>query len=64
MARARQKVVDLCKKNKLMFLNAARAADDSVDSVIRQIKDGAMVLESDEDAAIKGREYTKRKMPV
>ena len=27
-------------------------------------KDGAMVIESDEEAAIKGREYTKRKMPV
>jgi hypothetical protein len=32
--------------------------------VIQQIKDGAMVIESDEEAAIKGREYTKRKMPV
>jgi 4-hydroxy-2-oxoheptanedioate aldolase len=64
MARARQKVVDLCKKNNLKFLNAGRAADNSVDSVIQQIKDGAMVIESDEEAAIKGREYTKRKMPV
>jgi hypothetical protein len=64
MVKVRQRVVDLCKKNGLRFLNAARANDNSVDSVIRQIKDGAMVLESDEEAAIKGREYTKRKMPV
>jgi hypothetical protein len=64
MKRVRQKVVDLCKTNKLKFLNAGRAADNSVDSVIQQIKDGAMVIESDEEAAIKGREYTKRKMPV
>ena len=64
MERARQKVVDLCKKNNLKFLNAGRASDTSVDSVVQQIKDGAMVIESDEEAAIKGREYTKRKMPV
>ena len=64
MEKVRQNVVDLCKKNGLRFLNAARASDNSVDSVVRQIKDGAMVLESDEAAAIKGREYTKRKMPV
>ena len=53
-ARARQKVVDLCKKNNLKFLNAGRASDTSVDSVIKQIKDGAMVIESDEEAAVKG----------
>ena len=64
MAAARRKVVDLCKKNNLKFLNAGRASDSSVDSVIQQIKDGAMVIESGEEAAIKGREYTKRKMPV
>jgi 4-hydroxy-2-oxoheptanedioate aldolase len=64
MVKVRQRVVDLCKKNNLKFLNAGRAADTSIDSVIQQIKDGAMVIESDEEAAIKGREYTKRKMPV
>ncbi|MBN9590339.1 MAG: hypothetical protein BGN85_06655 [Alphaproteobacteria bacterium 64-11] len=64
MKAVRQKVLDLCKKNGLRFLNAARADDNSVDSVVQQIKDGSMILESDEAAAIKGREYTKRKMPV
>jgi hypothetical protein len=64
MVKVRQRVLDLSKRNGLRFLNAARASDDSIDSVIRQIKDGAMVLESNEEAAIKGREYTKRKMPV
>ena len=64
MKALRQRVLDLCKRNNLRFLNAARASDNSVDSVIQQIKDGGMILESDAAAAIKGREYTKRKMPV
>ena len=33
-------------------------------NTIGQIKDGAMVIESGEDSAIVGREFTKRKMPV
>ena len=36
----------------------------ALDYVIGQIDDGAMVLECGEDAAIMGREHTKRKMPV
>jgi 4-hydroxy-2-oxoheptanedioate aldolase len=64
MAAVRQRVLDLCKKNGLRFLNAGRVDDNSVDSIIRQIKDGAMVIESNEATAIKGREYSKRKMPV
>ena len=64
MVKVRQRVLDLCKQNGLKFLNAGRVDDSSVDSVIRQIKDGAMVIESNEATAIKGREYTKRKMPV
>jgi hypothetical protein len=64
MVKVRQAVVDNCKKNKVMFLNAGNADPASPDYAITQIKDGAMVLEAPEDAAIVGREYTKRKMPV
>ena len=64
MVKVRQKVLDLCKKNKVRFLNAANTDKNSSDYIIKQITDGAMVLECGEDAAIIGREYTKRKMPV
>ncbi|HEU4549795.1 MAG TPA: hypothetical protein VFS01_08865 [Rhizomicrobium sp.] len=64
MVKVRQTVLDLCKKNNVRFLNAANTDPNSSDFVIKQIKDGAMVLECGEDAAIMGREYTKRKMPV
>ncbi len=61
---SRQNVLDICKKNKVNFLNLGVIDPDSPDYVITQIKQGAMVLESPEEAAIIGREYTKRKMPV
>ncbi len=64
MRKVRQAVLDNCKKNKVMFLNAGSADPNSPAYVITQIKDGAMVLEAPESAAIIGREYTKRKMPV
>jgi 4-hydroxy-2-oxoheptanedioate aldolase len=64
MVKVRQKVLDLCKKNNVRFLNAANTDKNSSDYIIKQIKDGAMVLECGEDAAIEGREFTKRKMPV
>jgi hypothetical protein len=64
MVKVRQRVLDLCKKNKVMFLNAANTDKSSSDYIIKQITDGAMVLECGEDAAIEGREHTKRKMPV
>jgi hypothetical protein len=64
MRKIRQHVLDLCKKNKVNFLNAANTDKNSSDYIITQIKDGAMVLECGEDAAIEGREHTKRKMPV
>ena len=64
MVRVRQKVLDLCKKNNVRFLNGASTDKASLDYVIKQIQDGAMVLECGEDAAIMGREFTKRKMPV
>jgi hypothetical protein len=47
-----------------MFLNAGNNNPNSSDNTIKQIRDGAMVLESDEASAIAGREFTKRKMPV
>jgi hypothetical protein len=64
MVKVRQTVLDLCKKNNVRFLNAANTDPNSSDFIIKQIKDGAMVLECGEDSAIMGREYTKRKMPV
>jgi hypothetical protein len=64
MVKVRQKVLDLCKKNNVKFLNGASTDKNSLDYVIKQIQDGAMVLECGEDAAIMGREFTKRKMPV
>jgi hypothetical protein len=60
----RKRVLELCKKNKVMFLNAGTTDPKKLDYVIGQIDDGAMVLECGEDAAIMGREHTKRKMPV
>ena len=64
MVKVRQAVLDACKKNKVMFLNAANTDKNSSDYIIKQLTDGAMVLECGEDSAIIGREYTKRKMPV
>jgi hypothetical protein len=64
MQKVRQEVLDNCKKNHVMFLNAGSPNPNSPDYVIKQIKDGAMVLEAPESAAIIGREFTKRKMPV
>lgn len=64
MMKVRQNVLDLCKKNKVMFLNAGSPDPGDPAYSVTQIKDGAMVLEAPEAAAIVGREYTKRKMPV
>jgi 4-hydroxy-2-oxoheptanedioate aldolase len=63
MEAVRRNVLDLCKKNKVMFLNAANAGSGH-NNVVQQIKDGTMVVSGNEAAAIMGREYTKRKMPV
>ena len=64
MVAVRKKVLDLCKRHNVMFLNAGNTDPDSSDNVIKQLKDGAMVIEGSEEAAIQGREFTKRKMPV
>ncbi len=64
MVEAYNRVLGLCKKNKVNFLNLGLIDPNSPDYVLTQIKNGAMVLEAPEEAAIIGREYTKRKMPV
>jgi len=64
MQAVRQRVLDLCKKNNLKFLNSATADPAMSDHIIKQLQDGAMVIESREDSAIIGREFSKRKMPV
>ena len=64
MVKIRTTVRDLCHKNGVHFLNLGTSDPSDPDYVITQIKDGTMVMESPEEAAIIGREYTKRKMPV
>ena len=59
LARVRQAVLDACKKHNVKFLQG-----DSAANIVEMIKEGAMVNEAPESAAIVGREYTKRKMPV
>jgi len=66
MEAVRRQVLDLCKKNKVMFLNAAEA-EEGHNNVIQQIKDGTMMVSAGregEKVAQMGREFTKRKMPV
>ena len=38
MVKVRQKVLDLCKKNKVRFLNAANTDKNSSDYIIKQIR--------------------------
>ncbi len=64
MRKVRQVLLDNCKKNHVIFMNAGSPDPNSPAYVITQIKDGAKVLEANEATAIIGREYTKRKMPV
>jgi 4-hydroxy-2-oxoheptanedioate aldolase len=64
MMAVRQQVLDLCKQHKVMFLNAGNNNPDSSTYTIKQIREGAMVIESDEASAVAGREFSKRKMPV
>ncbi len=59
LARVRQAVLDACKKHNVKFLQG-----DNAGNIVEMIKQGAMVNEAPESAAIVGREYTKRKMPV
>ena len=59
MAKVRQAVLDSCKKHNVKFLQGSNATN-----VVAMIQQGAMVHEAPESAAIVGREFTKRKMPV
>ncbi len=64
MLKVKENVRALCKKNHVMFLNGGSPDPNSPAYVLTAIKEGSMVLEGPEAAAIIGREYTKRKMPV
>jgi 4-hydroxy-2-oxoheptanedioate aldolase len=59
MARVRQAVLDACKRHNVKFLQG-----DNANNIVAMIQQGAMVNEAPESAAIVGREFTKRKMPV
>ncbi len=64
MIKVRDNVHDLCMKNKVKYLWGGSPDPKDAGYVLSAIKAGAMVLEGPEEAAIIGREYTKRKMPV
>jgi hypothetical protein len=59
MARVRQAVLDACKRHNVKFLQG-----DNANNIVAMIQQGAMVHEAPESAAIVGREFTKRRMPV
>ncbi len=58
MAKARTRVLNACKANKLAFLNTVRPND-----VEEMIKEGVRIGAGGEEAANKGRKFTKRQMP-
>lgn len=58
MRDARATVLAACKKNKVAFLNTVRPND-----VEEMIKEGVMVGSGGQEAADKGRRFTKREMP-
>ncbi|WP_448664185.1 hypothetical protein ACG3SL_05780 [Sphingomonas sp. CJ20] len=56
---ARARVLAACKKNGVRFLDANNAR-----TIVSSIRDGARVMETNEETALIGREFTKRRMPV
>ena len=58
MRDARATVLAACKKNKVGFLNTVRPND-----VEEMLKEGVMVGSGGQEAADKGRKFTKRQMP-
>lgn len=64
MIKVRDNVHDLCMKYNVKYLWGGSPNPKDAGYVLNAIKLGAMVLEGPEEAAIIGREYTKRKMPV
>jgi 4-hydroxy-2-oxoheptanedioate aldolase len=61
---AMQNVIALCKKHNIRYLAGASTDPNAANFVHKAIDGGMMVIESGEDVAIMGREYSKRKMPV
>lgn len=57
MAKARSRVLAACKANKLAFLNTVRPTD-----VEKMIDEGVRIGSGGQEAAEKGRRYTKRQM--
>ncbi|MBM3740065.1 MAG: hypothetical protein FJW39_30275 [Acidobacteria bacterium] len=58
MREARAKVLAACKRSKIAFLNTVRPND-----VEEMIKEGVMIGSGGQEAAERGRRYTKRQMP-
>src|ERR1019366_5048451 len=61
---AMQNVINLCKKHNIRYLAGASTDPNAPNFVHKAIDGGMMVIESGEDVAIMGREYTKRKMTI
>ncbi|HEX4117791.1 MAG TPA: hypothetical protein VHX99_03240 [Rhizomicrobium sp.] len=57
-------VIGLCKKYNIRYLAGGSTDPNAANFVHKVIDNGQMVIESGEDVAIMGREYSKRKMPV
>ena len=58
MRSARARVLEACKRNKLAFLNTTRPGD-----VEEMIKEGVRIGSGGQEAAEKGRRFSKREMP-
>jgi hypothetical protein len=58
MKEARERVFSACKAAKLPFLNGV-----TPDTVERMIDEGVMIGSGNQEAAEKGRRYSKRSMP-
>jgi 4-hydroxy-2-oxoheptanedioate aldolase len=57
-------VIRLCKEHHIRYLAGGSTDPNAPNYVHKVIDNGQMVIESGEDVAIMGREYSKRKMPV
>jgi 4-hydroxy-2-oxoheptanedioate aldolase len=57
-------VIRLCKKYNVRYLAGGSTDPNNFAFIHKVIDNGQMVIESGEDVAIMGREYSKRKMPV
>lgn len=57
-------VIRLCKKYNIRYLGGGSTDPNAPNYIHKVIDSGQMVMETGEDVAIMGREYSKRKMPV